>query len=140
MKTKNIEEKLLKTIETFLLNNGTVGTKRQDWPDVLKERPLTVDARFKKDLGMDSLDSVELLLEIEEEYDVRIDAYEFKGLLTLRDMMDHFIKTNGEDAFYKGATEKHKEDEPATRRKPKKRGDKIPNPTARGRNSRRPPK
>ena len=140
MKTKNIEEKLLKTIETFLLNNGTVGTKRQDWPDVLKERPLTVDARFKKDLGMDSLDSVELLLEIEEEYDVRIDAYEFKGLLTLRDMMDHFTKTNGEEAFHKGATKKQKKDEPATRRKPKKRGDKIPNPTARARNSRRPPK
>ena len=135
MNTKNIEEKLLKTIEKFLLNNGTVGTKRQDWPAALKERPLTVDVKFKKDLGMDSLDSVELLLQIEEEYDIRIDAYEFKGLLTLRDMIDHgWFVVNGEDALNKGVIKKYKEDEPATRRKPKKRGDKVPNPTARTKN------
>ena len=140
MKTKNIEEKLLKTIERFLLNNGTVGVKRKDWPDILKQKPLTLDAKFKKDLGMDSLDSVELLLQIEEEYEVIIDAHEFKGLLTLRDMIDHFIKTNGEDAFHKEETEKQKKDERTTRRRPKKRSGKVPNRTAGAKSPRRPPK
>ena len=101
MKTKNIEEKLLKTVERFLLNNGTVGVKRKDWPDILKQKPLTTDATFKKDLGMDSLDSIELLLEIEEEYEVVLDAHKFKDLLTLRDSIDFFIETSGEDAFTK---------------------------------------
>ena len=136
MKTKNIEEKLLKTVERFLLNNGTVGVKRKDWPDILKQKPLTTGAMFKKDLGMDSLDSIELLLEIEEEYEVILDAHKFKDLLTLRDAIDFFIKTNGEDAF----TKKQKKDEPTTRKRPKKRGSKVPNPTAGTKNPRRPPK
>jgi len=90
------EENLIKIVERFLVNNGTVGTKRQDWPDKLKKEKLTAKARFKEDLGMDSLDTVELLLQIEEEYDVRLEVSEFKDFKTLGDAVEHFLKTRTE--------------------------------------------
>jgi acyl carrier protein len=93
---KEAEEKLLKIVEKFLLNYGTVGIKRQDWPDVLKEKPLTGNAQLKEDLAMDSLDTVELILQIEEEYNVRLEVSEFKDFKTLREAADHFAKTCGE--------------------------------------------
>ena len=37
MNPKEAEENLVKTVEKFLLNNGTVGVKRQDWPKKLKK-------------------------------------------------------------------------------------------------------
>ena len=105
MKTKEAEQNLVETVEKFLLNNGTVGVKRQDWPDRLKKEKLKATARFKEDLGMDSLDTVELLLQIEEEYDVRLDAKEFKDFKTLRDSIKYFVKTSGPEAFNKKSKE-----------------------------------
>ena len=89
----------VKTVEKFLVNNGTVGIKRQDWPDKLKKESLTIGARFKEDLGMDSLDTVELLIEIEEEYNVRLDAKEFRGFKMLGDAFKYFIKIKGNEMF-----------------------------------------
>ena len=103
---KEAEEKLLKIVEKFLLNYGTVGIKRQDWPDALKEKPLTGDAQFKEDLAMDSLDTVELLLQIEEEYDVRLEVSEFKDFKTVRDAVEHFVKTNRDTFGAKAKVEK----------------------------------
>lgn len=105
MKTKEAEQNLVKTVEKFLLNNGTVGIKRQDWPDRLKKEKLKATARFKEDLGMDSLDTVELLLQIEEEYDVRLDAREFKDFKTLRDAIKYFVKISVAGTFDKKSKE-----------------------------------
>ena len=105
MKTKEAERNLVKTVEKFLLNNGTVGTKRQDWPDRLKKEKLKATDRFNEDLGMDSLDTVELLLQIEEEYDVRLDAREFKDFKTLRDAIKYFVKISGPGTFDKKSKE-----------------------------------
>ena len=105
MNSKEAEKNLVKTVEKFLLNNGTVGTKRQDWPGRLKKKKLTATAKFKEDLGMDSLDTVELLLQIEEEYNVRLDAREFKDFKTLRDAIKYFVKISGPEAFGKKSKE-----------------------------------
>ena len=101
MKTKEAEQNLVKTVEKFLLNNGTVGVKRQEWPDRLKKEKLKATARFKEDLGMDSLDTVELLLQIEEEYDVVLDAREFKDFKTLRDSIKYFVRISRPETFDK---------------------------------------
>ena len=54
---------------------------------------------------MDSLDTVELLLQIEEEYNVRLDAKEFKDFKTLRDSIKYFVKISGPEAFDKKSKE-----------------------------------
>lgn len=50
-----------------------------------------IDSENLQDLGMDSLDSVELIMLIENDFDIEInelDEQEFKELKTLDDMVD----------------------------------------------------
>lgn len=55
----------------------------------LQESKLTVDASFQKDLGLDSLDTVEALVALEEEFDLEIP-----------DKISDEIKTVGEAIDY----------------------------------------
>lgn len=55
----------------------------------LQESKLTVDASFQKDLGLDSLDTVEALVALEEEFDLEIP-----------DKISDEIKTVGEAINY----------------------------------------
>jgi acyl carrier protein len=48
---------------------------------------LTDETHFKKDLGIDSLDSVEMVMELEEEFDVKIEDDESEKLLTVGDVV-----------------------------------------------------
>ena len=89
MNPKEAEKNLVKTVEKFLLNNGTVGTKRQDWPDRLKRKKLTATAKFKEDLGMDSLDTVELIMQFEEEFDIEISDDDAEKLTTVGSSVDY---------------------------------------------------
>lgn len=45
-----------------------------------------------RDLGLDSLDVVELLLELEEEYDVHFDDVDMSKLTTIKDLSDEIKK------------------------------------------------
>ncbi len=45
-----------------------------------------------RDLGLDSLDVVELLLQLEEEYDVHFDDVDMSKLLTVKDLLDEIAK------------------------------------------------
>lgn len=45
------------------------------------------EATLKEDLGIDSLDSVEIVLELETEFDIKIEDDELQGLKTVNDIV-----------------------------------------------------
>lgn len=45
-----------------------------------------------RDLGLDSLDVVEMLLQLEEEYDVHFDDVDMSKLSTVKDLLDEIAK------------------------------------------------
>ena len=54
---------------------------------------ITKDTTFVDDLGADSLDIVELLMALEEEFDIEIPDEEAEKLVTVGDVVD-YIKNN----------------------------------------------
>lgn len=52
---------------------------------------VTLDANFSTDLGADSLDTVELVMAIEEEFDIEIPDKDAEQISTLKQAVD-FIK------------------------------------------------
>ena len=60
------------------------------------EEEITMDSTFIEDLGADSLDVVELVMAIEDEFDMEIDEDEAEDISTVGDVVD-YIKTNCEN-------------------------------------------
>lgn len=54
---------------------------------------VTMESSFIEDLGADSLDIVELLMALEEEFDIEIPDEEAEKLVTINDVVD-YIKNN----------------------------------------------
>ena len=61
--------------------------------DVTREQ-CVLEASFIDDLGADSLDIVELLMEMEEAFDVEIADEELEKISTIKDVID-FLKQKG---------------------------------------------
>ena len=65
--------------------------------DIIKEQlniddvEITEDTSFKDDLGVDSLDLLELVMAFEEEYSIELDPEELEGIQTVGDVIE-FIK------------------------------------------------
>ena len=55
--------------------------------DELSEEDITPEARFIEDLNVSSLESMEILSDIEEEFDIRISSTESRRLLTVADLL-----------------------------------------------------
>ena len=55
----------------------------------LREKDVQLKSRFVEDLGADSLDVVELIMEMEEEFDTEIPDEDIEGLKTLQDVVDY---------------------------------------------------
>ena len=55
----------------------------------LKEADITLDTNIKKDLGADSLDILQLLMSIEEEYGIQIPDDELAGFETVGDVVTY---------------------------------------------------
>jgi acyl carrier protein len=53
------------------------------------------EANFIEDLGVDSLDVVEIIMEAEEEFDIRIDDEEAETVKTVQDAVNLIIKKTG---------------------------------------------
>ena len=53
------------------------------------EKQVTVDAAFIDDLGADSLDTVELVMALEEEFDVEIPDEEAEKISKVQDAIDY---------------------------------------------------
>ncbi|MBO5744018.1 MAG: acyl carrier protein [Clostridia bacterium] len=60
------------------------------------ETEITMESTFIEDLGADSLDVVELVMAIEDEFDMEIDEDEAEGISTVGDVVD-YIKANCEN-------------------------------------------
>jgi acyl carrier protein len=53
---------------------------------------VTPTTNFVEDLGADSLDGVELVMAVEEEFDIEIDDAIGQGFKTLQDVVDYVTK------------------------------------------------
>lgn len=63
----------------------------------VEEEIVTESSSFKEDLGADSLDLFELVMALEEEYDVEIPAEDLEELKTVGAVMD-YLKGKGAEA------------------------------------------
>ncbi len=55
----------------------------------IEESKISLDARFIEDLGADSLDTVELIMQFEEEFDIEISDEDAEGLTTVGSSIDY---------------------------------------------------
>lgn len=53
------------------------------------ENEVTENAEFTKDLGADSLDTVELIMELEKEFGITIPDDKAEGITTVKDAIDY---------------------------------------------------
>ena len=58
----------------------------------LEESEITPDANFTKDLGIDSLDFAELIMEFEQAFDIKINDTDTEGLVTIGEFIN-FIES-----------------------------------------------
>jgi len=58
----------------------------------VEESEIVPSARFIEDLGADSLDTVELIMKFEEEFDLEIPDSEAENLKTVQDAIDYITK------------------------------------------------
>jgi len=59
------------------------------------ESDVTTDASFTNDLGADSLDTVELIMEFEKEFDLTIPDEEAEDIATVGDAVDYLEEKTG---------------------------------------------
>ncbi len=60
----------------------------------IDEDKITLEARFAEDLDADSLDLFDLVMALEEEYDVSIPSEELESLTTVGSIID-YLKAHG---------------------------------------------
>lgn len=58
----------------------------------IDEEKVTKEASFKDDLGADSLDIAELVMELEDEFEMEIPDEEAEKILTVGDALDYIDK------------------------------------------------
>ena len=58
----------------------------------LDESTITVDTKFADDLGADSLDILEIIMEIEEEFGVQVPTDEAESIVTVGDAYEKIKK------------------------------------------------
>lgn len=55
----------------------------------IQESALTDNVHFTRDLGLDSLDTVDLIMQIEQAFGIRIPDEDYSKLTTLKGMLDY---------------------------------------------------
>lgn len=63
----------------------------------VEESAITPDTAFKDDLGADSLDLFELVMTLEEEFDVEIPSEDLQSLAKVSDVMEYLKKKGIEE-------------------------------------------
>ena len=61
----------------------------------VEEAKVTVDAKFIEDLGADSLDTVELIMQFEEEFGIEIPDDDAENLLSMKQAVDYITEKLG---------------------------------------------
>lgn len=59
----------------------------------VEENQVTLEASFKEDLGADSLDVVELVMELEDEFDMEISDDDAEKIATVGDAVNYIKST-----------------------------------------------
>lgn len=92
------QEKTIKpeVFEDFL---GKVRTIVVDQLDVEADR-VTAEASFANDLGADSLDTVELVMALEEEFDIEIPDEAAEKIDTVGKAVDHIVTDLGNPEYF----------------------------------------
>ena len=77
-----------------MASDGTIQRTRKVIADLLNipEAQVTPDAHFVRELGMESVQSVELIAALEEEFDIDIDQDEVGDIFTLAEAADWIEK------------------------------------------------
>jgi acyl carrier protein len=60
----------------------------------VEEDQVTGDASFMDDLGADSLDTVELVMALEEEFDIEISDEDAEKIATVQDAIDYIAENS----------------------------------------------
>src|SRR5690554_5107063 len=95
--------KLLKIIlkKTYLIRRGNMPTKKLLEIIVtqfnIDEKDITLETSFRDDLNADSLDLVELVMGLEDEFDLEIDDEDVEKIKTVGDAVDYIKNIVGED-------------------------------------------
>ena len=55
----------------------------------IQESALTDNVHFTRDLGLDSLDTVDLVMQLEQEFGIRIPDEDYAKLLTMTDVLTY---------------------------------------------------
>ena len=55
----------------------------------LDKEEITMETDFRKDLGADSIDLVELIMSLEEEFDLEVEDEEVENINTVEDAVDY---------------------------------------------------
>jgi len=58
----------------------------------VKEEEVTTDASFVDDLGADSLDTVELVMALEEEFETEIPDEDAEKIITIKDAVNYIVE------------------------------------------------
>ena len=61
----------------------------------VEEIKVTIDAKFIDDLGADSLDTVELIMQFEEEFGIEIPDNDAENLLSVKQAVDYITEKLG---------------------------------------------
>ena len=61
----------------------------------VEETKVTVDSKFIDDLGADSLDTVELIMQFEEEFSIEIPDDDAEKLLSIKQAVDYITEKLG---------------------------------------------
>ena len=61
----------------------------------VKEDEVTTDASFVDDLGADSLDTVELVMALEEEFETEIPDEDAEKIITIKDAVNYIVERIG---------------------------------------------
>jgi acyl carrier protein len=74
-------------------------TVKKNIVDILEvnEDEITLDSSFSDQMGADSLDLVEIITAMEEEYEIRIPDKDLEGMTTVGDMVEYLQKTTGKE-------------------------------------------
>ena len=60
------------------------------------ENEITEDANLQNDLGMDSLDAVELIMNFEQEFNIAIPVFNVENIKTVKEIIDYFFEQHVE--------------------------------------------
>ena len=74
-------------------------TVKNNIVDILEvnEDEITLESSFSDQMGADSLDLVEIITAMEEEYEIRIPDKDLEGMTTVGDLVEYLQKTTGKE-------------------------------------------